>query len=94
MPDNEKPQQITVSNNGDTLTVYGYPGFRNKLVKLPYLKIETTDRKGRRDKSYNIEDHWSDLIQNNTQNYNFAYNTSETVVKYDEQLNEYRIHDE
>ena len=67
--------------------------------KLPYLKIELTDKYGRQDKSYHpdTEDYWK-LIRPRREvkprEHDYSFNTNETVIKYDEQLNEYRIHDE
>lgn len=75
-------------------------GTTTQLKKLPYLKIELTDRKGRKDRSYHKDsDAWSGLVDRkvlnpNKQSNDYAFNCNETVIKYDEQLNEYRIHDE
>lgn len=70
-----------------------------RYKKLPYLQIELSDKKGRKDKSYNLDacDAWQN--QRSVKNilprqYDHTFNTTETVIKYDEQLNEYRIHDE
>lgn len=68
-----------------------------QYIKLPYLKIELTDRKGRKDRSYNVLDAWSPYKPSMDQLprvYDYTFNTNETCIKYDEQLNEYRIHDE
>ena len=65
--------------------------------KLPYLKIELTDRQGRADRSYHLTDAWSpikpvrDVLP---RVYDYTFNTNETSIKYDKQLNEYRLHDE
>lgn len=78
-----------------------FPDFRygnvQQLKKLPYLNIELTDRQGRKDRSYNRDsDAWSGLGNRAviTKKDDYAFNCNETVIKYDEQLNEYRIHDE
>jgi hypothetical protein len=63
------------------------------------LRIELTDRKGRRDRSYHPDavDYWKnqrrvrDVLP---RRYDYTFNTNETVIKYDPQLNEYRVHDE
>jgi hypothetical protein len=73
------------------------PKYRYK--KLPYLEIELTDRKGRKDRSYNLdkEDYWKPIRATREvrpRQYDYTFNTNETVIKYDKQLNEYRIHDE
>ena len=65
--------------------------------KLPFLEIELTDRQGLMDKSYNAVDYWTPIkpqrdVKPRVMDYKF--NTNETVIKYDKQLNEYRIHDE
>ena len=70
-----------------------------KYNKLPYLEIELTDRKGRQDKSYHpdTEDYWKTIRPQRNDKprvYDYSFNTNETVIKYDEQMNEYRIHDE
>lgn len=70
-----------------------------KYKKLPYLEIELTDRKGRKDRSYNLDqdDHWKTYrpqINDLPRQYDYTFNTNETVVKYDDQLNEFRLHDE
>lgn len=65
--------------------------------KLPYLKIELTDRQGRADRSYHLTDAWSpvkpvrDILP---RVHDYTFNTNETSIKYDKQLNEYRLHDE
>ena len=74
----------------DIITPYQY-------LKLPYLQIELTDRQGRRDKSYHKTDVWSPIkpVRNlKPRVYDYSFNTNETVIKYDKQLNEYRLHDE
>jgi hypothetical protein len=68
-------------------------------AKLPYLKIELTDKYGRQDKSYHpdAEDYWKFIRPRREikpREYDYSFNTNETVIKYDEQLNEYRVHDE
>lgn len=108
--DLDSAYQYILSNTTDIIRGV-YPDFPSTILeyraqttnspyqykKLPYLEIELTDRKGRKDKSYNDTDAWiglkpvRDLIPNQ---YNHTFNTTETVIKYDEQLNEYRIHDE
>ena len=68
-----------------------------KYKKLPYLAIELTDRQGRQDRSYNPYDKWSSVMDARDQlprQFDYTFNTNETVIKYDKQLNEYRIHDE
>ena len=70
-----------------------------KYKKLPYLKIELTDRKGRQDKSYHSDenDNWGSIrpgMNTLPRKDDYKFNTNETVIKYDEQLNEYRLHDE
>lgn len=68
-----------------------------KYKKLPYLTIELTDRQGRQDKSYNPYDKWSTISDTRDQlprSFDYTFNTNETVIKYDKQLNEYRVHDE
>lgn len=70
-----------------------------RYVKLPYLEIELTDRLNRKDKSYHPdkEDFWKSIRPNRNDKpriYDYQFNTNETVIRYDEQLNEYRIHDE
>lgn len=67
--------------------------------KLPYLEIQLSDKKGRKDKSYNLdcEDAWKEyrsVKDTLPRQYDHSFNTTETVIKYDEQLNEYRLHDE
>lgn len=74
-----------------TDTFPSFPGWsKTAISKIPYLNIELTDRKGRKDRSYNTTDKWTDLGNNNE----YQFNSGETVIKYDKQLNEYRIHDE
>lgn len=70
-----------------------------KYKKLPYLAIELADKHGRKDKSYNPDevDNWQPIrpLQNVLpRQFDYQFNTNETVIKYDKQLNEYRIHDE
>lgn len=62
--------------------------------KIPYLEIELTDRKGRKDRSYNSNDAWSSVSPTATKSFDYKFNTSETVIKNDVQLNEYRVHSE
>jgi hypothetical protein len=68
-------------------------------AKLPYLKIELTDKYGRKDKSYHAEpeDYWKPIRptrENQPRVNDYQFNTNETVIKYDDQLNEYRLHSE
>lgn len=101
-----------LSNDVDTIRVL-YPDFPTTILeykmqltskpyqykKLPYLRIELTDRKGRQDRSYHPDavDYWKnqrfvrDVLP---RRYDYTFNTNETVIKYDPQLNEYRVHDE
>ena len=70
-----------------------------RYVKLPYLKIELTDKINRQDKSYHpdSEDYWKLIRPRRNEKprvYDYTFNTNETVIKYDEQLNEYKVHDE
>jgi hypothetical protein len=63
------------------------------------LHIELTDRKGRQDRSYHPDavDYWKNkrpVRDDLPRRYDYTFNTNETVIKYDPQLNEYRIHDE
>ena len=109
-PDLYAAYRYILNNPVDTIR-YSYPDFpeteleyRAQLTnnpyqykKLPYLEIETTDRKGRKDRSYNTTDAWD--MYRPSQNKlprrdDYTLNTNETVIKYDEQLNEYRVHDE
>ena len=65
--------------------------------KLPLLKIELTDRQGRQDRSYHKTDAWEFIkpsMNSKPQVHDYSFNTNETVIKYDKQLNEYRLHDE
>lgn len=70
------------------------------IQKLPYLEIKLTDKKGLPDNSYSYntyedfaKDHWSDYSKTTDED-DYKYNTSETIIVEDEQLNEYRIHTE
>jgi hypothetical protein len=54
--------------------------------KLPYLKIELTDKKGKKDKSYSNIDAWSPYDSDRNalpRKNNYTFNTNETVLKYD-----------
>ena len=66
-----------------------------KIPKLPYLEIQLSDKKGLpdKDKSYTKNDKWSNASKTYGED-DYKYNTTETILVEDEQLNEYRIHTE
>lgn len=66
-----------------------------KIPKLPYLEIKLSDKKGLpdKDKSYTKNDKWSNASKTCGED-DYKYNTTETILVEDEQLNEYRIHTE
>jgi hypothetical protein len=89
-----------LSNDVDTIRIK-YPDFPETILeyksssspyvykKLPYLEIELTDRKGRKDRSYNPdkEDYWKParpVRENRPNEADYFFNTNETVLKYDE----------
>ena len=70
--------------------LFGYEG--RTIKKIPFLHLETCDKHGRQDKSYHQNtDYWDNLtIPGN----NYSFNTSETILVEDDQLNEQRVHTE
>ena len=66
-----------------------------KIPKLPYLEIQLSDKKRLpdKDKSYTKNDKWSNASKTYGED-DYKYNTTETILVEDEQLNEYRIHTE
>ena len=71
----------------------------SRLPRLPFLPIVLADRKGLPEKThgYNKESYWENKIkaeQREGQNNDYLWNTSDAIIVYDKQLNEYRIHTE
>ena len=83
---------------------YKYPDFpeifeleNNRTInKLPFLHLETTDRKGMSDKNktYLESQYWDIYKPDNTTDYKYQFNSSETILVNDEDLNEQRVHTE
>jgi hypothetical protein len=73
--------------------LFGYEG--RTIKKIPFLHLETCDKHGRQDKSYHQDtDYWDSLIPDVDHSFNYSFNTSETILVEDDQLNEQRIHTE
>lgn len=69
--------------------------YEKPLPKVPYIKLELTDRQGRQDRSYHASDYWSGITEpTSSQNFNFQLNSVETSMVEDTQLNEQRIRTE
>lgn len=66
------------------------------IPKIPFLHIETADKHGRQDKSYHKDtDYWDDIRKTYVKGKDrYSFNTSETIIVEDEQLNEQRVHTE
>lgn len=83
-------------NYSDFPEMFEYEG--KSFIKLPFLHIETCDRKGisELNKSYLSTDYWDPIRQKTTnpRENKYAFNTSETIIVNDEQLNEQRVHTE
>jgi len=81
------------SSYTDFPELFGYEG--KTIKKIPFLHLETCDRKGRKDKSYHqdIPDFWGGLDPTKEKN-DYAFNTSEVILVEDDQLNEQRVHTE
>lgn len=64
--------------------------------KIPYLYTELTDKKGCSDitKSYSQVDYWDNLSKTIIKKDRYSFNSSETCIIEDEDLNEQRIHTE
>lgn len=95
------PYNDLVEKYPDFPYVYEYEG--KTIQKLPFLHIETADKHGRKDKSYHqydpitgegIPDNWNLLNPDSNKDYKYTFNTSETIVVEDDQLNEQRVHTE
>ena len=89
----------------DYTTLRGiYPDFpevfeleNNRTInKLPFLHLETTDRKGMSDKNktYLESQYWDIYKPDNITDYKYQFNSSETILVNDEDLNEQRVHTE
>ena len=73
--------------------LFGYEG--RTIKKIPFLHLETCDKHGRQDKSYHQDtDYWDTLIPDVNHSFNYSFNTSETILVEDDQLNEQRVHTE
>ena len=88
-----------LTNYSSIVTKYpdfpGLPMHTKKLLKLPYLEIKLKDKQGLpdKDKSYTNNDKWTNYSKiANTDDY--KYNSVDTVILEDKQLNEYRLHTE
>lgn len=77
---------------------YGVEDKERKILKLPYLKMKLTDKKGSPERPIyswdpeNPKDFWQQLAAH--PNDKFSYNCNETCLVQDDQLNEQRIRTE
>jgi len=64
--------------------LFGYKG--KTIKKIPFLHLETCDKYGKQDKSYNQNtDYWDPLRPNsNIKKDRYSFNTSETILVEDD----------